>query len=43
MSIKVVVRVRPFNLNEFKRNSKCIITMEGFTTCMLYFFYFPLT
>jgi hypothetical protein len=31
-SVKVAVRVRPFNAREYKNNSKCIIKMEGPTT-----------
>ena len=28
-SVKVVVRVRPFNTREINRNAKCVVTMEG--------------
>ena len=28
-SVKVAVRVRPFNSREVNRSSKCVITMEG--------------
>ena len=32
-SVKVAVRVRPFNTRELLRNTECIIRMEGPTTC----------
>lgn len=32
-SVKVAVRVRPFNLRETGRNAKCVIQMQGNTTC----------
>jgi len=28
-SVKVAVRVRPFNTREINRNAKCVVTMEG--------------
>ena len=28
-SVKVAVRVRPFNSREINKNSKCVVTMEG--------------
>jgi len=31
-SVKVAVRVRPFNSRENQRNAQCIIQMEGNTT-----------
>ena len=31
-SVKVAVRVRPFNSREISRESKCIIEMAGATT-----------
>ena len=31
-SVKVAVRVRPFNSREMNRQSDCIIQMEGATT-----------
>lgn len=31
-SVKVAVRVRPFNSREMSRDSKCIIQMTGSTT-----------
>lgn len=31
-SVKVAVRVRPFNSREMSRESKCIIQMSGSTT-----------
>lgn len=31
-SVKVAVRVRPFNTREINRESKCIIEMSGATT-----------
>lgn len=36
-SVKVAVRVRPFNSREILRESKCIIEMEGQTTCKTIF------
>ncbi|XP_055916352.1 kinesin-like protein unc-104 isoform X4 [Eupeodes corollae] len=33
-SVKVAVRVRPFNSREISRESKCIIEMSGATTCI---------
>ncbi|XP_040168674.1 kinesin-like protein unc-104 isoform X7 [Anopheles arabiensis] len=33
-SVKVAVRVRPFNSREIARESKCIIEMAGNTTCI---------
>ncbi|XP_049539652.1 kinesin-like protein unc-104 isoform X3 [Anopheles darlingi] len=33
-SVKVAVRVRPFNSREIARESKCIIEMSGNTTCI---------
>ncbi|XP_050098293.1 kinesin-like protein unc-104 isoform X3 [Anopheles aquasalis] len=33
-SVKVAVRVRPFNSREIARDSKCIIEMAGNTTCI---------
>jgi hypothetical protein len=38
-SIKVAVRVRPFNPNEIKNKSKCIIRMEGSNTCKNFFYH----
>lgn len=32
-SVKVAVRVRPFNNRETSRDCKCIIEMAGYTTC----------
>lgn len=32
-SVKVAVRVRPFNSREIGRNAKCVIQMQGNTTC----------
>lgn len=32
-SVKVAVRVRPFNARETGRNAKCVIQMQGNTTC----------
>jgi kinesin family protein 1 len=32
-SVKVAVRVRPFNNREITRDCKCIIEMAGYTTC----------
>jgi len=34
MSIKVAVRVRPFNEREVKGNSKCCVQMSGPTTAI---------
>uniref|UniRef100_A0A8C2ZXS8 Kinesin family member 1C n=1 Tax=Cyclopterus lumpus TaxID=8103 RepID=A0A8C2ZXS8_CYCLU len=33
-SVKVAVRVRPFNSRETGRNAKCVIQMQGNTTCI---------
>ncbi|XP_076734364.1 kinesin-like protein KIF1C isoform X2 [Maylandia zebra] len=33
-SVKVAVRVRPFNSREIGRNAKCVIQMQGNTTCI---------
>ncbi|XP_018415337.1 PREDICTED: kinesin-like protein KIF1C isoform X2 [Nanorana parkeri] len=33
-SVKVAVRVRPFNSREFAHDSKCVIQMQGTTTCI---------
>ncbi|KAM4536943.1 kinesin-like protein KIF1C isoform 2-T3 [Odontesthes bonariensis] len=33
-SVKVAVRVRPFNTREMGRNAKCVIQMQGNTTCI---------
>ena len=33
-SVKVAVRVRPFNSREKEKQCKCIIKMDGFTTGM---------
>ncbi|XP_072232564.1 kinesin-like protein KIF1C [Leuresthes tenuis] len=33
-SVKVAVRVRPFNTRELGRNAKCVIQMQGNTTCI---------
>ncbi len=35
MSVKVAVRVRPYNQREKDRNSKCCIKMAGPTTCIV--------
>ena len=35
MSVKVAVRVRPFNEREMKGNSKCCIRMSGPTTAII--------
>ena len=32
MSVKVAVRVRPYNEREIKGNSKCCVVMQGPTT-----------
>ncbi|XP_039275472.1 LOW QUALITY PROTEIN: kinesin-like protein unc-104 [Nilaparvata lugens] len=37
-SVKVAVRVRPFNNREICRESKCIIEMSGYTTCKYFKF-----
>ncbi|CAG6021326.1 unnamed protein product [Menidia menidia] len=34
-SVKVAVRVRPFNTRETSKDSKCIIQMQGSTTNMI--------
>ncbi|XP_067301440.1 kinesin-like protein KIF1C [Pseudorasbora parva] len=34
-SVKVAVRVRPFNSRENSRDAKCVIQMQGNTTCIL--------
>lgn len=36
-SVKVAVRVRPFNYREVSRQAQCIIEMSGSTTCEYYF------
>ncbi|XP_066527578.1 kinesin-like protein KIF1C [Hoplias malabaricus] len=33
-SVKVAVRVRPFNPREISRDAKCVIQMQGNTTCI---------
>ncbi|XP_056588561.1 kinesin-like protein KIF1C [Triplophysa dalaica] len=33
-SVKVAVRVRPFNTRETSRDAKCVIQMQGNTTCI---------
>ncbi|XP_040202911.1 kinesin-like protein KIF1C isoform X2 [Rana temporaria] len=33
-SVKVAVRVRPFNSREYAHDSKCVIQMQGNTTCI---------
>ncbi|XP_037532975.1 kinesin-like protein KIF1C isoform X1 [Nematolebias whitei] len=33
-SVKVAVRVRPFNSRELSRNAKCVIQMQGTSTCI---------
>uniref|UniRef100_A0A3B4AND5 Kinesin motor domain-containing protein n=1 Tax=Periophthalmus magnuspinnatus TaxID=409849 RepID=A0A3B4AND5_9GOBI len=33
-SVKVAVRVRPFNAREIARNAKCVIQMQGTSTCI---------
>ncbi|XP_072315495.1 kinesin-like protein KIF1C [Eucyclogobius newberryi] len=33
-SVKVAVRVRPFNAREITRNAKCVIQMQGNSTCI---------
>uniref|UniRef100_A0A4W5KHB5 Kinesin motor domain-containing protein n=1 Tax=Hucho hucho TaxID=62062 RepID=A0A4W5KHB5_9TELE len=32
-SVKVAVRVRPFNSRETSRDAKCVIQMQGNSTC----------
>lgn len=32
-SVKVAVRVRPFNAREISRDAKCVVSMQGSTTC----------
>uniref|UniRef100_A0A8C2E284 Kinesin motor domain-containing protein n=1 Tax=Cyprinus carpio TaxID=7962 RepID=A0A8C2E284_CYPCA len=32
-SVKVAVRVRPFNSRETSRDAKCVIQMQGSSTC----------
>lgn len=32
-SVKVAVRVRPFNAREASRDAQCVISMQGNTTC----------
>lgn len=32
-SVKVAVRVRPFSARESSRQAKCVIQMQGNTTC----------
>uniref|UniRef100_A0A8C3HSW3 Kinesin motor domain-containing protein n=1 Tax=Chrysemys picta bellii TaxID=8478 RepID=A0A8C3HSW3_CHRPI len=32
-SVKVAVRVRPFSSREISRDAKCVIQMQGKTTC----------
>uniref|UniRef100_A0A8C4UK25 Kinesin motor domain-containing protein n=1 Tax=Falco tinnunculus TaxID=100819 RepID=A0A8C4UK25_FALTI len=32
-SVKVAVRVRPFNARETSHQAKCVIQMQGNTTC----------
>uniref|UniRef100_A0A7M4ERX9 Kinesin family member 1A n=1 Tax=Crocodylus porosus TaxID=8502 RepID=A0A7M4ERX9_CROPO len=39
-SVKVAVRVRPFNSREMSRDSKCIIQMTGSTTMYTFSFFF---
>lgn len=39
-SVKVAVRVRPFNNREITRESKCIIEMSGYTTCKFHLLFF---
>ena len=38
-SVKVAVRVRPFNNREICREAQCIIEMNGNTTCEYKFLY----
>ncbi|OWK49678.1 Kinesin-like protein KIF1B, partial [Lonchura striata] len=33
-SVKVAVRVRPFSARESSRQAKCVIQMQGNTTCI---------
>uniref|UniRef100_A0A452HLF6 Kinesin motor domain-containing protein n=1 Tax=Gopherus agassizii TaxID=38772 RepID=A0A452HLF6_9SAUR len=33
-SVKVAVRVRPFSSREISRDAKCVIQMQGKTTCI---------
>uniref|UniRef100_A0A674AIE4 Kinesin-like protein KIF1C n=1 Tax=Salmo trutta TaxID=8032 RepID=A0A674AIE4_SALTR len=33
-SVKVAVRVRPFNSRETSRDAKCVIQMQGNSTCI---------
>uniref|UniRef100_A0A8C2ASG3 Kinesin motor domain-containing protein n=1 Tax=Cyprinus carpio TaxID=7962 RepID=A0A8C2ASG3_CYPCA len=33
-SVKVAVRVRPFNSRETSRDAKCVIQMQGSSTCI---------
>ena len=39
-SVKVAVRVRPFNNREKERKAKCIIQMKGETTGIIPYSYF---
>lgn len=32
-SVKVAVRVRPFNARETSQDAKCVVSMQGSTTC----------
>lgn len=32
-SVKVAVRVRPFNTRETSQDAKCVVSMQGSTTC----------
>lgn len=32
-SVKVAVRVRPFNARETSQDAKCVVSMQGNTTC----------
>lgn len=32
-SVKVAVRVRPFNARETSRDAQCVVSMQGSTTC----------
>ena len=41
-SVKVAVRVRPFNNREISRECKCIIEMGGSTTCEYWWLLFSL-
>lgn len=38
-SVKVAVRVRPFNNREILRDCRCIIEMSGLTTSKYYLFF----